>query len=183
MRRPPTIGMVGFDVGVRPALTFVIPARDEEIVIEDITPTPTCPTSGTITVVLSGINACGCIEIGGITPTSQSATAFSGLNGSHTLTWDAMAGNFSLLGVGSYTVTFYSDAACMTFDSDVTSTFDITASCTSGNWTVIASGTDVGNAFISSSAAPMGTAMANGGVCSGGSTGPLIADGNATVSP
>lgn len=145
-------------------------------------PTPTCPMSGTVMVVFSAIASCGCVESPGITPASLNVTAFSGLNGAHTLTWDAGTSTFILSGAGSYTLTSYSDFVCGTVDGTTSGNFDIVASCSGGNWQVTVSNVGLGNVFLTTAPEPMGSAITNSVTCSGGFGGPLLAGGSATVS-
>lgn len=150
-------------------------------------PTQVCPTSGTITVVFSGITACGCKDFTSPPsppnpPVSQNITAFSGLNGSHTLAWDSGSSTFILSGVGSVTNTEYPSHDCSGTGFDATSAFDISAFCSGGLWTVSVSSTAAGAAFDSATSEMMGTAMSNNHTC-GISTLDLLGDGSATVSP
>lgn len=158
------------------------PFKEEEvppIVVQK--PAPVCPTSGTVMVVFSGIATCGCSEVSGPSGTSVNITAFSGLNGAHTLTWDGSSA-FVLSGVGSYTLTAYSDLVCGTFDSAISGSFNISAVCSGGTWEVTVSDPGLGNTFLSTTPEPMGIPIANSAVCSGGAIHLLIGGGTATVS-
>lgn len=144
-----------------------------------------CPTSGTISVTLSGVAACGCLLIGGLQ--SLNATSFAGINGVHTLTWNGTL--FAISSVGSITVEHYTDSACTTMDTTNTDSFDITAQCNGGQWEVVVAvpfGSPViqpgfnGTVFTNAALPlPAGTTIPNNLVCG---TGVLVGDGNATVS-
>jgi hypothetical protein len=156
-----------------------IPIKLEDAHIESsdpaTTPAPSCPTSGTITVVLSGIDSCGCTPADGF----LSITAFSGLNGAHTLTWDAGSSAFVLNNFGSVTQTNYTDPGCLGAAETFDGSFNITASCSDGNWsiTIIMSGLGLG--IFESTPAPRGTPMTNAIVCP---TSQEMGGGTATVS-
>lgn len=146
------------------------------------TPPPTCPTSGTVSVAITGITACGCGGVSG--PTSFNITAMSGINAVHTLTWDAGFATFRLTGVGSITVESYTDAVCGSVDVTASGTFEITATCGSGLWSVEVSETSgpavgIGSAFSTATPAPMGSAIPNSLTCAPNA---LIGGGTATVS-
>lgn len=141
---------------------------------------PACPTSGTITAVFSGTAPCGCKAVGLID--SQQVTTFSGLTGSHTLTWDGVA-HFSLLGIGVFEVTLYADTICSSIASVSTDTFDILAQCSDGLWTVTVQGsTALANIFTTGTPEPLGSPISNALTCVAGPTGNLIGDGACTLS-
>lgn len=141
---------------------------------------PSCPTSGTITVVFSGISApCGCVNAGA---DNQKVTAFSGLNGSQTLSWDALSLSFRATAVGSVTVSnYFGDCIPANFDFDTVGAFDIVASCNSGNWTVqvTSPGASI-SVFFSTAPEPFGTAITNSLICNSAT---LMGGGTATVGP
>lgn len=134
---------------------------------------PSCPTSGTVTVVLSGIVSCGCAV--------QEVYTIS-LNGTYTLTWDGIS-EFAIASVGSWSVQDYSDDGCATPTGDpTTGAWNIGASCSDGNWTVDVTPDKTGDdAFFTSTPEPMGSPISNSVICSG-TTGPRIGGGTATVS-
>jgi hypothetical protein len=148
------------------------------------TTTNMCPTSGAVTVVLSGIVSCGC--------QGQYTFSFSGLNGAISLTWNGS--DFSApSNVGSYTITSYQDPGCSGTPTIIQSgVFGVGASCAIVDgmaiWSPIVSldfADPFGNAvvFAVNSGAPLGTSMTNVVACP--PTNPLTSlygGGNATVS-
>lgn len=141
---------------------------------------PACPTSGTIMVVLSGIASCGCMPGAN---SSAKITAFSGLNGAHTLTWDAgpgpTSGTFVLNGFGSCTFEQYDDETCSNVVGTIDGNFNIQAICGGGTWNVVVTIFAVGFTIFEAVAAPSGTPMDNTIVCPGTNG---MGGGTATVS-
>lgn len=159
---------------------FLVNERLEQPLPTNPAPQPTCPTSGTITAVFSGTAPCGCKAVG--LSDSQQVTTFSGLTGSHTLTWDGVA-HFSLLGIGVFEVTLYADGSCGAVGSVSTDTFDILAQCSDGLWTVTVQGsTALANIFTTGTPEPLGSPISNALTCVAGPTGDIIGDGNVTLS-
>lgn len=147
---------------------------------------PCCPTSGTITVTFAGVAVCGCVNGTG---SALEASALD-LSGPYTLTWNGGVSAFQVLGVGFVTIEGFSPSCGGVSTGSVDYSFDITARCLDGQWSVQAvSSLGSGGIYFFHTTTPQsnGDAIANDLVC-GGPTPVITPDtilaggGTATVS-
>ena len=135
-----------------------------------------CPTTGAIDIVLSGLVSCGCaagVEV-----------SLSGLNGTHTLDWDAGNSWFSIAAVGSYTADVFAGSDCAGAPTDSGSgSFDIRAACSGDLWQIrIDTNGYIGIFPVfrnTSNSQPFDVAIPNEDVCGGAQ---FAGDGTATLS-
>lgn len=185
-RFPPTLGVVGFDFGFKPAFSVaVLPLGAVVKQQEDDVPLTFCHDrlGDTLDGVVSGVSVCsGCFTTGA----GDVKFSFTGVNGGATLAWDGVKWT---VGIGTLTVEFYAsvDGTCTGLTGTDSGILFLSAVCSGGNvffvnivatitgfdFTVFAS--NAGTAFGS----PMNSTLVIGN-CGSGSD-PIVAGFGGTV--
>lgn len=163
---------------------LVVDADGDPIICSDC-PCDHCSAAATLTIVLSGIASCGCVDQGGLQSAKIDALT---INGSHTVTMTA-PGVWQVVGVGTETEHHYTAPSdphtpCAPADEDGTWTqaFTIDVTCTGGIYSVSISW-PVAHIFSTTAftgSGTLGAAISNTISCEGISTG--IGGGTATIS-
>lgn len=136
MRFPPTIGVVGFDFGYKPAFSVAVGRQLKIKQQDDDGPFIRCHQSlgDFILVAISGVLAClDCYSIDTGSGMQDVKFSLSGVNGSFTALWDGSA--FWTVTIGSATVKFYSssDGSCSGDPSESTGDVILSLSCSGDN--------------------------------------------------
>lgn len=132
-RFPPTVGVVGFDFGTKPAFSVAaaivgVPLKQQQA--DDDAPIQYCHDAwgDNLPVLVAGFDDCGgsCYSTGG--PGTKAVVGFTGISGGYTAVWDGFD-RWTVV-VGTLTVQKYIDPDCTVPDgAPVTSDVTLTILC------------------------------------------------------
>lgn len=139
-RFPPTLGVVGFDFGLKPAFSVaVVPGhgvrqQDDGDGVPDYR---RCHDvlGDNLDVVVAGVTVCGgCYTINAGGGPQDVHFSFTGVNGSFTAVWDAFSSTWQVV-IGTATVTFYgsTDGSCAGETGDSTADVVLSLTCQGDN--------------------------------------------------